>query len=162
FDRGTYMISDFLASKRTGRVRGRISAHEKKGISWDLETTNLTLAEVDNITRLDVPHRGDLKLFSRASGQLEAIDPEAFFNLTNTSVRGRFMPASELAVKSAKGLITLKGSALGGQGTLDASFAGGKRTRSFVKAQFRRLDFSPLLLLLNPKHLQDTTLRGYI
>src|SRR6185295_8671379 len=99
---------------------------------------------------------------SSGKGKDGAISSLTEASLTELAVRGVPMPASTMTIRSENGVSELKGTALGGQGTLEMVYdfkAGG---RDSLKGDLKHLDFSPVLLLLNPRAIQDRSLAGYI
>ncbi|MDR3608014.1 MAG: translocation/assembly module TamB domain-containing protein [Oligoflexia bacterium] len=160
-DRGTYLLSSFSAVKRTGRISGRISVTDDGLFDWDIHSQQLTFNDLDHIVRLDVPMRGTLKLDSSGKGKEGVIRSQTQMSVTDVSVRGASMPSSQLVVSTSNGILTANGTALGGEGTLALKYDFNPTNFSNLKIDFHRLDFSPILLLLNSKSITDATLTGY-
>jgi hypothetical protein len=173
YDRGKYLLSDFRLSKRAGHMSGRISYRgnaepsdpnaEKTGyFDWDVHTQQMTIGDIDHVARLDVPIRGRISIDSSGKGVTGAIVAQTQVEIADVSVRGVPMPPSQLTLSSANGSLQARGSALGSEGTLDLNYDFNPINVSHVHAELRRLDFSPILLLLNPKAITDSSLAGYI
>jgi translocation and assembly module TamB len=160
YDRGRFSIRDLRATKKNGRLRGHISWKEKEGIDWNLRTENFSVGDVDSIARLDVPIRGRVALSSSGKGLLDELVSDTRIQVFEAGVRGSPVPPSELSIRSANGVATVEGLALGGQGELEASYDSHPGRPAYLKLNLRDLDFAPLLLLLNPKLIQDRELRG--
>jgi autotransporter translocation and assembly factor TamB len=160
YDRGRYHISSLRAVKRTGSLVGRISFDADRRFDWDFRTEGMTAADIDHVARLDVPVRARFGLVSRGKGREGAIESSTSAAIGDVSVRGAPLPSSELTIRSQAGVLVAKGYALGGQATLDASYDFKPGGGSYLKAEARRLDYSPMLLLLNPRSMQDRALAG--
>lgn len=90
------------------------------------------------------------------------INSSTSVNLTDFSMRGMPLPSSQLLWQAAGGVAHIQGAAMGGQGILDLTYNFNSKEMSGVRAELKQFDFSPLLLLLNPKSIQDNSLVGRI
>lgn len=162
YDKGKFHLEAFHALKQQGTLSGRIAYHADEKFDWDIQTENFSIADIDHLVRLDVPMRGKLKLASTGKGKLGAIESMTQASVREGLVRGVAMPASELSVKTAGGVAQIQGIALGGQGSIDVKYDFKQGQPSYVRAELNRFDFSPVLLLLNPKVIQDRELKGLI
>jgi autotransporter translocation and assembly factor TamB len=160
-DQGAYLLSSFSAVKRSGTVSGRISYSTDNVMDWDVHTRSMMVSDIDHIARLDVPIRGALSIDSSGKGKEGAVVSQTQVNISGVSVRSVDLPPSQLNVSTASGVMTIHGNGLGGQGTLYAKYDFNPTNASLIKADFHRLDFSPVLLLLNPRLITDTALAGY-
>lgn len=161
FDRGKYAIQEFQAIKRTGRVVGKISYDTDRNFDWDFQTREFTVSDLDLVALLDVPIRGKLKIRSHGSGPEGKIDSLTQADLSDFTVRGTYLAPSHFSMKTAGGVSTIHSAIMGGQGSVDVEYDSNPKQISTVRADFRQLDFSPILLLLNPKSIQDKTVAGY-
>lgn len=170
YDKGRFFVEGLKATKAEGSLQGRLSfdthgdpASSRPGyFDWDLKGSKLTLSDIDLIARLDVPIRGKLSLQSAGKGTFGEIQSRTQIGLGSTAVRGSALPPSQLVFESAEGITRIEGTALGGQGAIEGSYdfeAGG---RSHIKARLDGLDFSPAILLVNPKLIQDQNVTGLI
>lgn len=166
YDKGRYHVSDFRATKHGGKLSGRISAvttsPDSTFFDWDFHTQLLSLSDLDRIAQLDVPIRGKLSVDSVGKGRTGSISSSSQVLLSDISVRGIPMPPSQLFMKSESGRTEVKASALGGQGTLELSYDFAESASSFLRAEAKSLDFSPVLLLLNPRTIPDPAIAGRI
>ncbi len=160
FDSGKYFLESFTARKHSGTLVGKISYSPDERMEWNLRSNGLTIDDFDHVARLDVPLRGTLSVDSSGSGKVGSITSLTRFTLGDFTVRGQRMPESELIMRSQSGILSLRGLALGGQGMLDASYDFRIGGSSYLRAALRGLDYSPVLLLLNPKTIQDPALAG--
>jgi translocation and assembly module TamB len=162
YDCGKYLISDFNTIKRFGKLSGDISYSKDDQLEWNISSEGLTLSDLDYIAQLDVPIRGKILLESSGSGRVGSIQSETEIQLNGFSVRGFGMAPSQLTFKTNKGIATAKGSALGKHALLDAQYNFDPREMSYIRTELKHFDFSPVLLLLNTKSIQDQNLAGYV
>ena len=159
-DRGKYHLEELLARKRSGTISGGISFDSKGRFAWKLATGGLSLRDLDWMLRLDLPMRGDLQVSSEGSGTLQSLDSITAISLDRTLIRSRNFPRSFLQVVSKQGAWSASGSGLGKQVQLEWSHDPRGQTSNQMRLVAQQSDFSPLLLLLNPKSIQDSTLTG--
>jgi hypothetical protein len=159
--KGAYIVTDFNAVKQTGALAGKISYDADQRFDWEFKTEDLAVSDLDHIARLDVPIRGKIQLESRGHGKETSLQSLTQGSVTNTSVRGDALPSSQFSVRTEGGIATAKAVALGGQGNLDFVYNMNPDGNSTLSAEVKHIDFSPALLLLNPKLMQDTTLEGH-
>ena len=164
YDRGRYLVDQLEAVKRNGSIQGHIAYdEEREAISWSLNTSGLTLGDFDHIASLDVPVRGSLSVTSRGAGILSknlTLDMFTEATVSDLKIRGVEMPKSTLLVKGSGTTLSASGNALNGEGLVELGYDYRKGTPSFIKAKLESLDFSPILLLLNSKLIQDPALVG--
>jgi translocation and assembly module TamB len=160
--RGDYILSEVNGVKENGRFSGRITYSADKKFDWELKTQNFSIADVDHIARMDVPFRGKFEFESRGRGKAETLQSVTLGALNDFSVRGRPLPPSQLSIRTDGGVANAKVVALGGQGIADLAYNLNSGAASSLKAELRHLDFSPMILLLNPKLMQDPELDGYV
>lgn len=162
YERGRYHLSDFRATKHAGRIHGHLSFDADERFDWELHSQQFTFSDLDRVAQLDVPIRGKLSLDSVGKGKAGEIRSNTQVLVNEVSVRGVALPPSQLLVRSESGRTELKGAALGGQGTLDMSYDFSAENPSYIRAEMKHLDFSPALLLLNPKLIPDPAVSGYV
>ena len=163
YDKGTYYLQSLNTVKNSGRILGQVSYVENtENLTWDLRTEGLSLTDVDMIAKMEVPVRGRLNLQSNGSGRVGQITSVTQGSISDVSVRGQSLPSSNGSLKSAGGIATFKGNLLGNQGSFEGQYDFHPKGNSFVKGEYKHLDFSPILLVLNPKLVQDTSLAGFI
>ena len=162
YDKGKYYLESFKTTKRSGLLFGKISYDNEGIIDWKLESDSFTANELNHIAKLDVPIRGKVKILSKGGGKEDAIESNTRINVTEVVVRGVSMPSSFFDLGTSKGILTLKTNVFDGQGIIDLSYNSKHGANSSVHAFCKNLDFSTLLLLLNPKSIIDTTLSGTV
>lgn len=161
YDRGKYFLSDFHGVKQLGRFSGKISYDAEQRFFWEFNTNGMQVTDFDHLARLDVPFRGDLQVDSQGSGKEFNLISSSRFTLSNLSVRGaRYLPSS-FELKTENGYATGEGNAFGKQGALTFAYGLKPGTNSSFKLAADHIDFTPLLLLFNPKLMQDPQLSAF-
>ena len=160
YDGGGYFVSDAQILKRTGKMAGKIAYSADGKLDWDFKSEDFTVGDIDHIAKLDVPIRGLVNFQSSGSGTEGLIKSLTEAQLKDLSVRGVRMAPSQLEVRTQKGVVKVEGHAMGGQGSLDATYDFNPKELSSIHAELKQLDFSPILLLLNTKSIQDRALAG--
>jgi hypothetical protein len=160
--KGAYIVSDLKATKQTGKISGKITYDADKKFDWDLKTQGLIVTDFDHLARLDVPFRGKIQLESTGHGKESSLQSVTLGSLSEFSVRGVPLPASQISIRTDGGVAVAKAVALGGQGIMDTTYNFNVGGASSFRTEFRHLDFSPALLLLNPSLMQDPKLDGFI
>jgi hypothetical protein len=160
YDKGKYFISNFDGTKRQGRIHGAISFDAKSNYDWKLETENFSLSDIDHIASLDIPLRGSISATSQGKGPDGQVESKTDLRLTNLVLRGKALGDSSLQIETKAGRARAEGTGLGGQATLKALYDFNLGHESFVEMKGDGVDFSPMLLLLNPSLMQDEGLVG--
>ncbi len=162
YDRGKYFLTNFEGVKRQGRIFGSLSFDTKSNYDWSLTTDNLTLSDFDRIASLDIPLRGSLTGTSQGKGPEGAVESKSDFRLTNLVLRGKRLGDSALSIETKQGRAKIDGNGLGTQATLSALYDFTPGRESFVELKAAAVDFSPMILLLNPSLMEDDALAGQV
>lgn len=160
YDSGSYVVKDFNLTKRTGKIKGKI-AYSREGIlDWKVKSVDLSLGEFDQISQLELPIRGKLELSSFGRGKWGSAESLTEVQVKQLSVRGVPLPPSDLTWSSSGGSSRISGSLLKGQGILDIRYHDDPKRLSSVHAELNQFDFAPILLLFNPRMIQDRELKA--
>ena len=162
YDRGKYVIRPFRIVKRFTPIVGEIAVDERQELTWKVQTQGFTISEFDHIAELDVPFRSEMTFMSEGHGKGDQVESATTWGLNNFSVRGLKMPSSQATIKTSQGKAYWVGSYLGGQASVDAIYDTNPQAVSSIKAELNQFDFSPVLLLLNTKLMQDPALLGLV
>ncbi len=160
YDQGGYFIKELDARKRSGAILGTVSFDSRSRFDWNLRTQGFSLRDLDWMLRLGIPIRGDVQLSSEGSGTLNSLESTTQISLTRTVIRSRNYPQSSLRVSSRQGVWSASGSALGEQVKAEWNHDPRAGASNLLRIGVSSADFSPLLLLLNPKSVQDLSLLG--
>lgn len=164
YEKGRYFISEGRGQKRSAALSGSVSFDSRDGqMDWQFKADRVALSDVNLLAQLDVPVRGNLRIESSGSGgkKGQPIRSSTLATLSGFSVRGGAMPDSRLSIKSDAGVARMTGDALGGQGTFELAYGFDPSSQSSLKAELRHFDFSPFIMLINPKMAQDPQLAGF-
>jgi len=160
---GRYELKSFLARKSTGLINASVGMDRRTNeIEWRLKTDSLRLNDIDLLARLDVPMRGNILIESEGRGRLGQVQSSSILEITDTMIRGLSFPPSRVSVSSGAGGLRVEGLGFGGQAQLSLRSSEQKKQLSLFKMKLDRLDFSPFLLILNPKLIQDRSLVGMV
>lgn len=162
YDRGKYYLERVRAKKYIGELQGDISVDSRENVVWNLRTIYMGLSDFDHIASLDVPIRGRISLKSSGEGRLGRVLSDTSFLLDQLVIHGVPFPPSEGEVRTKDGELTLEGKANGGQGILEARYGFDLGKESYIRGDVNKLDFTPMLLLLNPRLVKDRNLSGYV
>ena len=160
YDKGRYFISNFDGTKRQGRIHGSISVDAKSNYDWKFATENLTLSDLDRIASLDIPLRGSLSGISQGKGPDGAVESKTDLRMTDVVLRGKRLGDSSFQIETKSGRAKVDGTGLGGQATLKALYDFNPGRECFVEAHADGVDFTPMVLLVNPSLMQDERLVG--
>ena len=146
-----YWADDLVVIKRSGSLMGRVAYGPQDQISWKVRAQNFSLRDFDWVLRLDVPITGDLTLQSEGSGKVEQLDSATLIRTSRNSIRGLSLGESFLNVESKQGAFKVAGGALGKQLQLQWSHDPKNHSQNTLQMIAEDLDFTPFLVLINPK-----------
>jgi hypothetical protein len=162
YDQGKYYLSSFEGVKRQGRIFGSVSYDAKANYDWKIDSEAFSLSDVDRIASLDIPLRGALMATSRGKGPQGMVESKTELRMSDLVLRGARMGDSNLLVETKNGRARVEGNALGDQATLRALYDFTLGRESYLEAKAENLDFSPMVLLLNPSLMEDPALAGRV
>ncbi len=160
YDRGRYFIEEFRGTKNSGRLRGRISYGPEPMFDWSLITDDFHARDFDHVSRLDVPVKASFRATSQGRGKEGEVESLTILTVSDLNVRGTSYPDSSLEIRTRNGQLQAIGQAFGGQASVDGLWGSAAGAAGRLKLKAQELDFSPVLLLLNPRLIQDPMLRG--
>ncbi len=162
-DRGRYLIESARVEKLRGTILGRIAFDSlQETLEWGLSSESLPLSDIDWVSRLDVPLRGSLTLQSSGKGKIGNLESNTQITVDNTSVHSRGIASSRAAWKTSQGFLRGDIDLMGGQGRGKLDYAFKPGAQSTFHAEANRFDFSPALLLLNPRLMKDPAVVGRV
>lgn len=160
-DRGVLFARDVVIDKRDGRILGNIRYNTVDDkISWQLSSEQLQLTDLDVVSALDVPFRGQIQLRSQGEGTLDHLKSQSAVSLSQLAVRGVEFADSHLNFGIQDRRVEMNASLFGSQAKVDYAYelkAGGA---SHFVGVLNHFDFTPVLLLINPEVMRDNALRG--
>jgi translocation and assembly module TamB len=161
-DKGAYRLESIRAEKNGSSWNAYFNLSPNNDIQWWLKTKNLSLEDFDLISSLDFPLRGRMTLVSEGAGPLHQIESRTRISNDAGIIRGRRLEPSFLDIRSSKGSVYLSSSIFGGEGSLDLIYHTDKSLLSSLRATATKLDLTPMILLLNSRLAQDSTLKAQV
>ncbi len=162
FNKGKYYLKDVQALKQNEVIRGHISIDQTQEMNWDFSSTGLKLNELNHVARLDVPLRGKVDFRTFGSGLLGSLQSKTEIFINDLFIRGDSMPPCKLEISSLNGVYKFWANFFEGRGFFELHYDTHVGARSSLVGTLKNFDFSPLLLLLNPKTIPDSSLRGVV
>jgi hypothetical protein len=160
YDQGSYFLNELRAVKHLGKIIGKVGMDPSRNLDWELHTESFGLSDIDHFGQLDVPVKGAVNLTSSGKGKELTLTSTTNLTIDNLAIRGQGLPSSQMSLKSESGVTQLNGTALGGQGTVEMIYDAKLGAKSYLRGELKHLDFSPILLLINPELLQDHAVSG--
>ncbi len=163
YDRGTYYAREVSILKSGGAIRGGVefkTANEE--IAWDFRTENFSFADLDFLERLEIPARSKVEISSSGSGKMDRLKSKTEGRFFETRIKGETFQPSRFVLESGESTLRASASIFGEQVAAQVKYALTPRQPSSVRVDLNRFDFTPLLLILNPKLLDDANLLGLV
>jgi translocation and assembly module TamB len=161
YDRGIYFARDVDITKTNGSLKGVIEFRDStEEMDWDFVTEGMSFGDIDFLERLEIPARSKFEISSKGSGTMDRLKSKSELLLTETEIKGEKLANSqatlEVSERTIRALINVFGEHLSSQ----VKYALTPKQPSSLQIQFNDLDFTPALLALNPKLLDDPSLKG--
>ena len=157
YDEGTYYSHDVDITKTNGDIKGDIDFNSKTDdLSWDFLTEGLSLSDVDFVDRLELPTKSKIELQSKGAGKLDHIKSKSEGRIFNTEIKGESYEPTTFSLELGESTIRGNLNVFGKQVQAQMKYALTPKQPSSFKIDFNQFDFSPVLLILNPKLLDDS------
>lgn len=159
YDRGLYYARDVSILKSGGSLKGRISFQAANDeMEWDLRTEGFSLNDVDFIDRLHIPARSKIDIQSSGSGKMGQLKSKTTARGYDTEIKGEQFQPSGLTMTLGESQIRADADLFGGQFTGQLKYSLIPKQPSLIRMDLNSLDFSPLMLILNPRLVDDPEL----
>lgn len=162
YDSGAYFVHGFDGAKGEGRVTGSVDYGRDGNLEWELKSSGLTLKDFDWVSRLDVPIRGKIAFDSAGSHAGKNLESYTRLAIREIKIRGVPYDDSEAVLEIADQRALFHGTVSNGQAIADLEYPFQPGQEARLKADLKNLDFSPLLLLINPRLIRETQLEGRV
>ncbi len=163
YDQGVYFARKVDLLKSTGSLRGAIDFDANADrMEWKIESESFTLGDLDFFDRLELPARSRIRIRSSGSGKMGALESETILQGYDTEVKGERYSPSDLSLTIQDRILKADGSLFGGQLTGQMKYSLIPRQPSSFRMDLNNLDFSPPLLVLNPKLVDDPELKARV
>ena len=159
YDRGVYFARNVVIQKSAGSVRGGLDFNSAdQAMKWDFHTENLTLADFDFFERLEIPAKSKIEIKSKGTGKLGAIESETLARGFDSEVKGERYQPSTVSLVLSDDQIRAEADLFGGELRGELRYSLIPKQPSSFRMELEDFDFSPFLLILNPKLLNDPEL----
>jgi hypothetical protein len=163
FDQGAYYAKKVDFIKSTGALRGEIQFDSNTdGMDWKFESEGLALGDFDFFERLEIPARSRIRIRSSGSGKMGSLESETIVQGYDTEVKGERYQPSDFSLTIRDRQLKADGSLFGGQLSGQMKYSLIPKQPSSFRMDLDNLDFSPPLLILNPKLVDDPELKARI
>jgi hypothetical protein len=163
YDEGNYFAKNVVITKTSGSIKGDIEyAGANDSIIWNLSTENLSFADVDFLDRLEIPAKSKIELKSHGEGPLNRLKSKTEGRLYGTEFKGESFEPSSINLEMGESTLRANISVFGDKLSSQIKYALIPKQPSSFRIDLNDFDFSPALLILNPKLLDDPDLVGEV
>ncbi len=163
YDRGVYFAKRVDLLKSTGSLRGEVRFDSNSdSMEWKLDSESLSLSDFDFFERLEIPARSRIRIRSSGSGKMGSIESETIMQGYDTEVKGERYKPSDFSLTIRERQLRADGSLFGGQLLGQMKYSLIPKQPSSFRLDLDNLDFSPPLLILNPKLVDDPELKARV
>lgn len=163
FDRGTYYARDSVITKSSGVIKGGVEfVAATEELKWDFRTEMFSFADLDFLERLEIPARSRVEVASSGSGRMGHLRSKTEGKFFDTRIKGERFESSRFTLETGENTLRATAAIFGDQLSAQWKLALIPRQPSSLRIDLDRFDFTPLLLILNPKLLDDLALLGVV
>ncbi|MBS1959655.1 MAG: translocation/assembly module TamB domain-containing protein [Bdellovibrionales bacterium] len=163
YDKGTYFAREVDISKTNGSIKGDIEFNSNNDeMDWDFVTENMSFADIDFMDRLEIPARSKFEITSKGSGTMDKLKSKTEGRFYQTEVKGETLDSSHFSLEIGESTLRANAEVFGTRAVSQIKYALTPKQPSSIKIDFNKFDFTPALLVLNPKLLDDPELEGKI
>jgi hypothetical protein len=161
YDQGTYYARNFNLTKTSGVVKGNIEyTTGTENMKWDMSTENMSFLDVDFLDRLELPAKSKIEIKSHGEGPISHLKSKSEGRLFGTEIKGESFDPSSMTLEVGESTLRANVSVFGGRLSSQFKYALVPKQPSSFRIDLNDFDFSPALLVLNPKLLDDPELLG--
>ncbi len=163
FDQGTYFARNVEISKSSGQILGNIEyVSDTDAMKWDLRTENLSLLDFDFFDRLEIPAKSKIEISSKGEGTLEHLKSKTEARVFGTEIKGERFDDSSFKMEVGESTVRASVNVFGDKLSSQLKYSLIQKQPSSFRMDLNEFDFSPTLLVLNPKLLDDPELNSSI
>jgi hypothetical protein len=163
YDRGTYYVHNAVMVKTSGEIHADVDFDSyTTDMNWNVNSVGFSLADFDFVDRLEIPVKAKIEVKSSGSGKLAKLKSKTEGRVYAAEIKGEALEPSTLTLEQNEN--TLRGNCdlLGTSFHSQFKYALADKQPSSFSMDFNHFDFSPVLLVVNPKLLDDPLLKGTI
>lgn len=163
YNRGTYYARDVVLYKTSGNINGMLDFDSKKDqLTWSFKTEQFSLNDIDFINRLELPARSKIDVTSTGTGKLGNLVSSTKGRFFQTMVKGEVLDPTSFSLDLSESTLRANLEVFGSRLKAGLKYSLTPKQPSNLNVDFTNLDFTPLILILNPKLLDDPNLLGQI
>jgi hypothetical protein len=163
YDQGTYFAKDVVLTKSAGSIKGFLEFDSKtRDLNWTFSTDSFSFSDIDFFERLEVPARSKIEIKSVGSGRLNHLVSNTTGRFYQTRVKGEVLEPTTFSFEVSESTLRANVELFGQKLRSSLKYALTPKQPSSFTVDFSNLDFTPLLLILNPKLLDDSKLLGLV
>ena len=161
FDQGTYYAKNISLFKTQGFLKGNIDFSQTTDeMHWNFNTENLSLNDIDFFDRLEIPAKSKIEINSQGSGRLDHLKSKTDCRIYDTEIKGERYEASRFNLEVGESTLRANLDLFGNKLSSQFKYALIPKQPSSFRVDLNEFDFSPVLLILNPRLLDDPELLG--
>ena len=161
YDRGIYYAREADIVKSSGNIRGGIefkTATEE--MTWNFRTEGFSFSDIDFLERLEIPARSRVEVSSSGTGKMGRLKSKTEGRFFETRIKGERFDSSSFTLETGENTLRATAGIFGDQLAAQVRYSLLPRQPCSIRLDVNEFDFSPLLLILNPKLLDDFGLVG--
>lgn len=163
FNQGTYYAKNVSILKTVGMIHGNIDFNTNTDVlNWNFNTDNFSLNDLDFFERLEIPAKTKIAVTSQGSGQMDHLKSKSEAKIYDTEIKGEKFDSSQFSLEVGESTLRANFDFFGKKLSSQLRYALIPKQPSSFKIDLNDFDFSPALLILNPKLLDDPKLVGKI
>lgn len=163
YEKGIYYADSVEVTKTTGKILGKIQFNENnQKMDWNFLTQALSLYDLDWADRLEVPAKSKIQIQSSGSGTLDQVQSKTEVSFTETMIKGQKLEPTSMSLVVGDKTLRMNLAVFGNKLVSQLKYAITPKQPSSFSLDCNRFDFSPLLLVLNPRLVDDRELLAII
>jgi translocation and assembly module TamB len=163
YDRGTYFARNVTLSKTSGSIKGMIEFNSKNDqMNWSFATDSFSLIDLDFFERLEIPARSKIEIKSTGTGKINHLVSNTSGRIFQTQIKGEVLDPSTFNLDVSESTLRANLDVFGKRLHTSLKYALIPKQPSSLNIEFNDFDFSPAILIMNPKLLDDPNLQGLV
>ncbi len=161
YDRGTYYAREANIIKSSGSIRGGVEFKSSSDeMIWNFKTDGFSFGDIDFLERLEIPAKSKVEVSSTGGGKMGRLKSKTEGRFFDTRIKGERFDSSGFSLETGENTLRASAGIFGDQLSAQVKYSLLPRQPCSVRLEVNDFDFSPLLLILNPKLLDDLSLVG--
>ena len=163
YDQGTYFARNVVLSKTAGTINGFIDFNSKnENLEWSFATDSFSLNDIDFFERLEIPARSKIEVKSTGTGNINHLISNTSGRFYQTQIKGDVLDPTSFNLEVSESTLRANLDVFGKRFHSTLKYALIPKQPSSLNLEFNDFDFSPALLILNPKLLDDPNLQALV